>query len=78
MRADTQRHERNLQVRSELKTLTRRFKESLKGGKKEEVQQIYRLLTKTLDQAAKRNVLHKNTASRKVSRLGRLAHKVQK
>ena len=78
MRADVQRRLRNLQVRSELKTLLRKFKDQARAGKKEEAQTAYRLLAKRLDQAAKRNVLRKNTASRKKSRLARQLHQIQK
>ena len=78
MRADTQRHLRNLQVLSELKTLLRSFREQARAGKRDGAQTAYRLLAKRLDQAAKRNILHKNTASRKKSRLARKLHQIQK
>ena len=58
-------------MKSELKTLMRRFRELLQAGKKSEAQEFYRLLSRRLDQAASRDVLHKNTASRKKSRLAR-------
>ena len=74
MRADTHRHLRNLTVRSELKTLARRFREALKSGG-EEAQTAYRQLVKRLDQATKRNVIHRNTASRRKSRLARQLQK---
>ncbi len=71
MRADATRRLRNLDMKSELKTLVRRFRELVQAGKKGEAQEFYRLLSRRFDQAACRDVLHKNTASRKKSRLAR-------
>ncbi|MBI3322102.1 MAG: 30S ribosomal protein S20 [Candidatus Omnitrophica bacterium] len=70
-RADAKRRLRNLDMKSELKTLMRRFRELLQAGKKTEAQEAYRQLSRRLDQAASRDVLHRNTASRKKSRLAR-------
>jgi small subunit ribosomal protein S20 len=58
-------------VTSELKTLVRHLRELVQAGKKGEAQEFYRLLSRRLDQAASRGVLHKNTASRKKSRLAK-------
>ena len=58
-------------MKSELKTLVRRLRELVQSGKKSEAQEFYRLLSRRLDQAASRDVLHKNTASRKKSRLAK-------
>ncbi|MBI3323154.1 MAG: 30S ribosomal protein S20 [Candidatus Omnitrophica bacterium] len=71
MRADAKRHLRNLDMRSELKTLVRRLRELLQAGKKSEAQEFFRLVSRRFDQAASRGVLHRNTASRKKSRLAR-------
>ena len=67
---------RNLHVKSELKTLLRRFSAATQAGKKEEAQATYRLLAKRLDQAASKKALHRNTASRKRSRLARMLAKL--
>jgi small subunit ribosomal protein S20 len=72
MRADARRHRRNQAIRTELKTLTRRLREAVRAGQKEQAQAAYRLLTKRLDQAASKKVLHRNTASRRKARLARL------
>ena len=58
-------------MKSELKTLVRRLREMVQAGKKGEAQELYRLLSRRLDQAASRHILNKNTASRKKSRLAR-------
>ena len=71
MRADTTRHARTLNAKSELKTLMRQFRELVQEGKKDEAQKFYPMLSRRLDQAASRGILHKNTVSRKKSRLAR-------
>ena len=58
-------------MKSELKTLVRRLRELVQSGKKSEAQEFYRLVSRRFDQAASRDVLHKNTASRKKSRLAK-------
>lgn len=75
MRADTQRRLRNLGVRSELKTLIRKFREALQSGGRDGAQAAYRSLVKRIDQAAKRDVIHRNTASRRKARLARQLQK---
>jgi small subunit ribosomal protein S20 len=70
MRADRKRRFKNLAVRSELKTIHRRFLEALQKGEAA-AGQILRLLVKKLDQAAQKKVIPRNTASRKKSRLAR-------
>lgn len=71
VRADPLRRLRNLHVKSELKTLLRRLSAAIGAAKKEEAQATYRLLARRLDQAASKGALHRNTASRKKSRLAR-------
>ncbi len=68
MRADAKRRLRNLGVKSELKTLTRRFREAVQAGQVDHARASYQLLAQRLDQAAGRHVLHRNTASRKKAR----------
>ncbi len=78
-RADRARHHRNLYFSSELKTLERNFQKTVREGSPSEVQTLYRLLTKKVDQAAGKKILHRNTASRTKARLARLsASKLQK
>lgn len=75
MRADQKRRERNLDFASELKTLTKKFRESVKNGEGPKTRELFRTLVKRLDQAASKKIIHRNTASRKQGRLARsLAH----
>ena len=72
MRADARLHAHNLAIRSELKTLLRKFRESIQAGKPaEELKKAYSLVMKRLDMAAKRKIFHKKSASRKKARLAR-------
>ena len=71
MRADAKRRLRNLEAKSKLKSLTRQFTRSVEEKKADEAKKTYPLLAKLLDQSAKIGILHRNTASRKKSRLAR-------
>lgn len=75
MRADRKLRFKNLAIRSELKTLTKKFLGLVQKGSAAQAQESLRLLTKRLDQAAQKHLLHRKTASRKVSRLARHLHK---
>ncbi len=58
-----------------MKLLTKALKKVLGEQKQEEVRRLLPLVYRALDKAAKKNVIKKNTASRKKSRLARLAAK---
>ena len=69
MRADAKLRLRNLEAKSKLKTLVRQFTRSIEGSQADQAKKIYPLLTRLLDQSARKGILHRNTASRKKSRL---------
>ncbi len=71
VRADVDRRQRNLKVISELRTLTRKFQKLVKEGQKGPAGELYRALAKKFDMAASKEVIHRNTASRKKARLAR-------
>ncbi|HHY65091.1 MAG TPA: 30S ribosomal protein S20 [Clostridiaceae bacterium] len=54
--------------KSELKTTLRNFREALEA-KSPETPELLRKAIKKIDQAAAKNIIHKNTASRKKSQL---------
>lgn len=76
MRADRKRHLTNLDFRSELKTLSRRFQEALQAGEAQKIKELFALFAKRLDQAASKKLIHRNTAARKKSRLHRHLAKI--
>jgi len=62
---------KNLQNRikkSELKTILRRYREAVEA-KSPETEKLLKLAIKKVDQAVSKNLIHKNTASRKKSQL---------
>ena len=71
MRADRARHQRNLRLATELKTLIKQFEVAVQAKEAPKAQTALRLVTKKMDLAASKGLLHRNTASRKKSRLSR-------
>ncbi len=76
MRADRKLRFKNLALKSELKTLTKKFLGLLQKGSAAEAKESLRLLTKRLDQAAQKHLIHRHTVSRKVSRFARHLHRL--
>jgi small subunit ribosomal protein S20 len=75
MRSSVRKHLQNQGVKSRLKTLERKFLALVSEGKKDEAFATYRAVSSAFDKAAKTGVLHRNSASRKKSRLStRLLH----
>jgi small subunit ribosomal protein S20 len=64
--------------KSRLRTALRTFRAALTAGDKEKAQTGYRETASVLDKAVQKGVLHKNTASRYKSRLGKRLNAVGK
>lgn len=60
---------RNRMVKSALKTSIRRYDEALQSGDKDAAEKAYVHAVSTVDKAAAKGVIHKNTASRKKAQL---------
>lgn len=60
---------RNQKIKSRLKTYLKRFDTLAEQGNADEVKSAYNAAIKQLDQAAAKGIIHKNTSSRKKSRL---------
>ena len=71
LRQSTKRRLQNRSQMSMLKTLIKHFRAALENAEvaAEKREEMFRLLSRRLDQAASRNLLHSNTASRMKSRL---------
>jgi small subunit ribosomal protein S20 len=69
--AERQREE-NLRYRSTVKTLTKRLEAAVAEGDKDKVAAEHLELLRTIDKAASRGALHKNTAGRKKARAARV------
>ena len=68
---------RNKQIRSEIKTRIKKLKSLVEENKIPEAENYFKIVEKRLKQAASKNIIHKNTASRKISRLKILLNKAK-
>ena len=69
---------RNKAIRSAVKTAIKKFEMALKVKPAEEARELLRQAIRALDKAVTKGVIHKNTASRKKSRLTRKFNSVYK
>ena len=65
MRSASRQRDENLRYRSTVKTLTKRLEAAAAEGDKDTLAAEHRELVRTIDKAASRGALHKNTAARK-------------
>ena len=65
------KHRRNESVRSALKTLTKKLENLISQNKKDEAQKHLRVVCAKYMRAASKDIVHKKTASRKISRLAK-------
>jgi small subunit ribosomal protein S20 len=77
LRQSEKRAARNLIVKNAYKTAVKTVKKAVVAGKAEITEEL-RLAQKTLAKAAKRGVIKKNTAARKLSRLAKTVQKAIK
>ncbi len=61
------RHQRNKAVKSELKTLVRKFREAAEAGDKDAALDASQVAARKLDKAASKGVIHKNQAANRKS-----------
>lgn len=71
IRKSRRRAERNKAVRSAIKTYVKKTRTALTEGG-EDAGQLISQTSSLLDKAAKRNIIHKNAANRRKSRMARL------
>ena len=74
-RQNETRRERRQPFKTRLKTTIRTFTDLLKEGKKEEAAKMLPAVMKVIDTAAKKRLIHRNTADRKKSRLSVMVSK---
>ena len=58
----------NQMVKSQLKTIIKKFNAAVASGDKAVASELYRLAVKKVDQAAAHGILHKNNAAHKKSK----------
>ncbi|TWT92704.1 30S ribosomal protein S20 [Stieleria varia] len=66
----------NRSLRSRLRSQLRRVHEAVKAGDHAAAQTEFRTAAKRLDQAASKNLIHKNAAARSKSRLNKMVKSV--
>ncbi len=70
------KHEINKSVKSMLKTLAKKVEQALEAKKADLAKEAMVKAMKAYDKAASQGILHKNTASRKISRLSSKVNKI--
>ncbi len=68
--------ERNKSIKSRVKTYVKKVDAAIEKGDKEVAQAALLAATSEIDKAQRKGVYHKNTASRKVSRLAQAVNKM--
>lgn len=68
-RTNEKRRVRNQAVKSELKTFVRKTREAIESGDKEKATEALREVSRKLDQAVSKGVVHKNQARNRKSKL---------
>jgi len=71
LRKSARRRDCNKSVRSGVKSQVKKLLRAVEGGNAESAQEQLRATAKKLYRAAAKNVIHKNLAARKLSRLSR-------
>lgn len=71
MRGAARKTARNKEVKGVFKSAIKKTEEAVKAGNKEEAQKWLKSSIKGLDKAVQKNVIKKNTASRRKSRLNK-------
>jgi small subunit ribosomal protein S20 len=73
---DRARGEKNKAVKSSVKTAVKKVNTAVEGGDKTAAQAALLEATSTIDKAKSKGIYHKNTASRKVSRMAAAVNKM--
>lgn len=71
------RQERNKAIKSSVKTAIKKVEAAVREADKDAAAKELLNATSIIDKAAKKGVLHKNNASRKVARLAKLVNSAQ-
>ena len=71
MRVEAKANLRNRMVKSELKTVAKKFKAAVDTGDKDAAAALYKEYTGALDKAALKGTLHKNNVDRKKAQISK-------
>jgi len=78
IRQDAKRQARNTQVKSKVKTLSKKVRADVESGNSEAVAKSLRNAVSAIDKAAKKGSIHKRAAARRISRLAKAANSIKK
>ena len=70
------RNARNKADKSALKTALKKFEAAAAEGNRTEAEGAYKVAVKSVDKAAAKGILHKNTAARRKSRYAAMLNKI--
>ncbi len=70
------RSARNTHIRSTMRTFVKNVRTAVANGNKEEADAALKVAVPYIDKASSKGVIHKATASRKISRLNRLVNTI--
>ena len=71
------RRDRNRYYKSTMRTMTKRFRNAVEAGEIEEAQQLLFGNVKLIQKIAQKGIIHKNQASRRVSRMYKAFNKAK-
>jgi len=71
MRVEAKANLRNRIIKSELKTIAKKFHAAVAAGQKDAAAELFKEYTGALDKAALKGTIHKNTANRKKAQVAK-------
>lgn len=77
IRQTEKRTERNRGLRSNLRSTVKKFQQTLQAGEMEQAENNFSDIQRSIDKAVSKGIIHRNTASRKKSRLSIALTKAQ-
>jgi small subunit ribosomal protein S20 len=66
------RQTRLLPYKTQMRTLMRKMRDAIKDGKKDDAQKLLASVYKSIDMAAKKNIIHRRNADRKKASMAKL------
>ncbi|MEW6911508.1 30S ribosomal protein S20 [Trueperella pyogenes] len=76
-KTNEKRRLRNKAVKSEVRTLVRKVREAAEAGQAEEAETALRVVSRKLDKAVSKGVIHRNQAANRKSKLAKLVAKIE-
>ena len=76
MRVEAKAKLRNRMIKSELKTISKKFKAAVDAGDKEAALVLFKEYTSALDKAALKGTLHPNNANRKKAQISKMVSSI--